>query len=45
MLLYAPVVTYEQFIMYLMLKSPRIRAVDLPFEGRNTVLYALPISE
>jgi hypothetical protein len=40
---FVPVVSYEQFIMFLMLKSPRIKCVDLPFEGRNTVLYALPL--
>ena len=34
-----PVVSYEDFIIYLKAKSPLIKSRILPFEGRNIVLY------
>ena len=34
--------TYEQFVHYLKAKHPQIRSANLPFMGRNTVLYMLP---
>jgi GNAT superfamily N-acetyltransferase len=36
------VATYSQYIQYLRAKDPRIRSAQLPFLGRNTVLYVLP---
>eukprot|EP00898_Chlorokybus_atmophyticus_P001998 jgi/Chlat1/279/Chrsp1S03056 len=34
-----PVVTYEQFVAFLLAKDPRIQLEYLPFIGRNQVLY------
>lgn len=36
--------TYPEFIKYLVDKSDRIRVQILPFQGRNIVLYALPVN-
>ncbi len=37
-----PVRKYEQFIEYLVSKAPRrIRVAQLPFEGKNKVVYCL----
>jgi len=38
----APVATYSQLLQYLQAKDARIRRAQLPFLGRNTVLYILP---
>jgi len=38
-----PVATYQQFVAYLVAKSPeRIKTAILDFEGKNLVLYSLP---
>lgn len=37
-----PVRTYEQFLDYLLQKDDRLRRTELPFEGRNVVVYRLP---
>jgi hypothetical protein len=38
-----PVTTHAAFVRYLQAKDPeRIRVAQLPFEGRNLVVYALP---
>ena len=34
--------TYEQLVQYLKAKHPHVRVTNLPFIGRNTVLYMLP---
>lgn len=34
--------TYEDFLEYLLLKDSRLKRCDLPFEGKNTVIY-LPV--
>jgi len=31
--------TYEDFLEYLLLKDDRLRKHELPFQGRNTVIY------
>jgi hypothetical protein len=31
--------TYEEFLEYLLLKDDRLRKTNLPFQGRNTVIY------
>mmetsp|Transcript_10319 Transcript_10319/g.24769 ORF Transcript_10319/g.24769 Transcript_10319/m.24769 type:complete len:393 (-) Transcript_10319:42-1220(-) len=31
--------SYDQFLEYLLLKDPRLRRCELPFEGRNNVIY------
>ena len=36
------VVSYEEFIHYLMQKSPKILSSSLPFKGRHIVLYTMP---
>ena len=36
-----PVRTYDQFVSYLLAKDPSIRVGQLPFEGRNLVLYRI----
>jgi hypothetical protein len=40
----SPVKSYSQLIEYLMNKHERIRAVELDFDGRNILLYYLPLS-
>ena len=35
----SPVQSYDQFIRYLLMKDPRLRRCELPFEGRNVVIY------
>lgn len=37
-----PVQTYEQFLDYLMAKDEKLQKANLPFEGRNVVIYRLP---
>lgn len=37
-----PVRTYEDLLVWLSLKHPRVRRQQLDFEGRNTVLFTLP---
>jgi len=39
---HAQVRTYEDYITFLMERDPRIRRDELPFEGRNIVLYMEP---
>lgn len=34
--------TYDQFVAYLIAKSPGISCAELPFEGRNKVVYGDP---
>ncbi len=34
--------TYEEFLEYLLLKDDRLRKTNLPFQGRNTVIYLDP---
>ena len=36
--------SYDQFLEYLLAKDPRLRRCELPFEGRNVVIY-LPKNE
>jgi hypothetical protein len=36
------VATYSQYVQYLQAKHSSIRSAQLPFLGRNTVLYVLP---
>jgi hypothetical protein len=35
----SPVQSYEQYLEYLLLKDSRLRRYELPFEGRNVVIY------
>lgn len=37
-----PVRTYEEFLEYLLLKDDRLRRHELPFQGRNVVIYMAP---
>ena len=41
---FVPVRTYEQFLDYLLAKDERLQTSNLPFEGRNVVIYCLPSS-
>ena len=34
-----PVTSYEELIRYLVARDPAIRVAELPFEGRNLVVY------
>jgi hypothetical protein len=34
-----PVVTYEDFLAFLLQKDPRLRQVRLPFDGKNECIY------
>ena len=36
------VTTWEQYCEHIMQRDPRIRSTELPFDGRNRVLYRLP---